>query len=61
MMEQRTQRHGVDHQCLIDEVEPDDLNQIAGPVGPNNEHLGWVSVGIEIHDHDGVIDNMTDR
>ncbi len=61
MMEQRTQRHDVDHQGLIDKVEPDDLNQTAGPVGSDHEHLGWVSVGIEIHDHNGVLDNMTDR
>ena len=61
MMEQRAQRHGVDHQGLIDEVEPDDLDKTAGPVGSDNEHLGWVGVGIEIHDHNGVLDNMTDR
>lgn len=51
MMEQRTQRHGLNHQCVSDEVEPDDLDEAAGAVGSLDRG----------HDHDGVLDDMTDR
>ena len=60
-MEQRTQRHGVTYQRLIDEIEPNDVNKTPGPIGSNDEHFGWVGVGFEIHDDNGLLDDMTDR
>jgi hypothetical protein len=45
----------VDHQIDLLEFESDDLQQIAGGIRSDREHLGWVGVWLEIEDGDGVM------
>jgi hypothetical protein len=43
----------VDHQVdVIDELEPDDLQQIAGVVGSDRKDLGGIGFGVEVDDSD---------
>ena len=42
------------------ELEPDDLEQVAGPVWPDGQDPGRVGCGVEIRDHERVLDGMHD-
>lgn len=51
----------MDHQVdVVGEFEPDDLQQVAGFVGSDSEDLGWIGVGIEIDDGDGMVKGVAD-
>ena len=51
----------MDHDIgIVREFEPDDLQQVPGPVGPDCEHLGWIGVGLEVDDREGMVDAVTD-
>ncbi len=51
----------MDHQGdVVGEFEPDDLQQVAGFVGSDSEDLGWIGVGIEIDDGDGIVKGVAD-
>ena len=61
-MECWSQCRGVDHQCSAVELEPDDLDEVAGEVGADSEQLGRVGIGVEVEVdlHQSVIDCMHD-
>ena len=50
----------MDHELGVGEVEPDDLEEVAGGVGADGEHLRRVSVGLQVHDDDRELNSMTD-
>jgi len=50
----------VDHEFdFVGEFEPDDLQQIAGLVGSDCQNLGWVGVGIEVNDGEGMVEGVS--
>ena len=51
----------MDHQFLLVKVEPDDFNEVPGPVRADDEHFGWVGVRIEFDDGDSVVESVEDR
>lgn len=66
-MERRAQGHRVDHElCVVRELQPDDLEQVGRGVRSDREH-SWrtlrvrIGVGLEVDDHDRVVDRMEDR
>lgn len=60
-MELGSQRHGVDDQeVVVGEFEQDELEEVAGQVGPDDEDLGWVRVGLEVHDDEPVVQSVKD-
>lgn len=59
-MEHGSQFHGVDHEFGLGQFEPDDLEKVAGGVGADSEHLGRVSVRVEINVDDDMLDGMQD-
>lgn len=51
----------MDHEIdLVSELEPDDLEQIAGVVGPDRQDLGRVGVRVQVDDGDGVVKGVQD-
>lgn len=60
-MEGPAEFHRVDHDGLVGELEPDDLQQVAGAVGADGQHSGWVAVGLEVDDHDRVFERVDGR
>lgn len=48
----------MDHQVDLVELEPDDLQQIAGGIRSDREYFGWVGVRFEIDNRDGVLEGM---
>jgi hypothetical protein len=58
--EGRAERHGVDHEVdLVGEFEPDDLQQVAGVVGSDRKDLGWVGVGFEVDEGEGMVEGVS--
>ena len=45
---------------VFGQLEPDDLEQVAGAIGPDCEYPRWVRLGVEVDDHEGVRDSMQD-
>ena len=61
-MEQGSEGHGVDHELRTSiDLEPDDLEQVAGVVRSDGQNPGWVGVGLQVDDRDGVSDGVEDR
>ena len=59
--ERLAERHCVNHQhSLVGQLEPDDLEKVPRFVGPDEQHFGWVSVGFEVDNGDGVLDRVLD-
>ena len=51
----------MDHKiCIVGEFEPDDLEKVLGPVGSDCEHLGWIGVGLEVDECEGMVDGVAD-
>ena len=51
----------MDHEIdIVREFEPDDLEKVPGPVGPDCEHLGWIRVGLEVDEREGMVDGVAD-
>lgn len=51
----------MDHEIdIVREFEPDDLQEVPGSIGSDSEHLGWIGVGFEIDDHEGMVDGVAD-
>ena len=51
----------MDHEAeVVGELEPDDLQQIAGPVRSDCQNRGWVGVGIEVNDGEGMVEGVAD-
>lgn len=50
----------MDHQLGVGEIEPDDLEEVAGGVRADGEHLRRVSIRLEVHDDDRVLDGVQD-
>ncbi|GMQ97704.1 MAG: hypothetical protein BMS9Abin17_0204 [Acidimicrobiia bacterium] len=51
----------MDHKIgVVSEFEPDDLQKIPGTVGPDCEHLGRIRVGVEVDEHEGMVDGVAD-
>jgi len=51
----------MDHEIgIIREFEPDDLQEVSGSIGSDSEHLGWIGVGIEVDDREGMVDGVAD-
>ncbi len=51
----------MDHKIgVVREYEPDNLKKVPGPVGPDCEHLGWIGVGFEVDNREGMVDGVTD-
>jgi hypothetical protein len=51
----------VDHEIdVVGEFEPKDFQQVASSVGSDSEDLGWVGVGIEIDDSEGIVQGVED-
>lgn len=51
----------MDHKInIFREFEPDDLQKVPGPVGSGCEHLGWIGVGFEVDNREGIVDGGTD-
>jgi hypothetical protein len=51
----------VDHEIdVVGEFELDDFQQVASSVGSDGEDLGWVGVGIEIDDSEGIVQGVED-
>lgn len=42
------------HHPLVGEGQGDDLEEVAGPVGSDEQHLWWIGVRIEVCDDDCV-------
>ena len=60
-MESGAQAHGIDHKIgIVGEYEPDDLEEVPGRVGPDREHLGWIGVGFEVDEREGMVDGVAD-
>ena len=51
----------MDHQVFSVELEPDDLGQVSGRIGPDGQNLGRVGIGIEVDHRDRMVQRMTDR
>lgn len=50
----------MDHEIdVFGEFEPDDLQQVAGVVGSDRKDLGWVCVGFEVDDGEGMVEGMS--
>ena len=45
---------------VVGQFEDDHLEKVAGAIGTDHEHLRWIGVGFEIHDHDRMISGMCD-
>ncbi len=51
----------MDHKIgVVREFDPDDLEEVPGSVGPDCEHLGWIGVGFEVDEREGMIDSVAD-
>ena len=62
VVKRAAQSHRVDHQSLVfGQLQPDDLEQVAGAVGADREHSRWIRVGVEVDDSESVRDGMKDR
>ena len=60
-MELGSERHGVDDQeVVVVEFEQDEFEEVAGEVGSDDEDLGWVRVGLEVHDDEPVVKSVKD-
>ena len=51
----------MNHQCVIGELEPDDLNEIPCRIRTDEQHRGRVCMRVEIDDNHGLVDDMKDR
>jgi hypothetical protein len=53
--------HSVNHEIdVFGELEPDDLKQIARMVGSDSKDLGWICIGLEVDDGEGMIEGVED-
>lgn len=60
-MEHGPELHGVNHELdAVGELEPDDLHQVARRVGADRKNPGRVSIRIEIHHDQRLLDSMHD-
>lgn len=60
-MELGSEGHGVDDQeVVVGELEQDDLEEVAGLVGSDDEDLRWISVRFEVHDDERMVDGVAD-
>ena len=51
----------MDHKIgIVREFEPDDLQEVPSSVGADCEHLGWIGVGVETDEHEGMFDGVAD-
>ncbi len=51
----------MDHKIgIVGEFEPDDFEKVPGPVGSDCEHLGWIGVGLEVDECEGMVDGVAD-
>jgi hypothetical protein len=51
----------MDHEVdIVRELDPDDLQQVPDVVGSDGEDLGWVGIGCEVDDGDGVVERVKD-
>jgi hypothetical protein len=51
----------MDHKIgIVREFESDDLEEVPGSVRPDCEHLGWIGVGFEVDEREGMVDGVTD-
>ncbi|VAV93161.1 hypothetical protein MNBD_ACTINO01-1010 [hydrothermal vent metagenome] len=51
----------MDHKIdIVREFKPDDLQEVPGSVGSDCEHLGWIGVGVEIDENEGMVDGVAD-
>jgi hypothetical protein len=58
-VESGSKAHGMDHEIgIVREFEPDDLQEVPGSIGSDCEHLGWIGVGVEIDEHEGMVDGV---
>ncbi len=44
---------------IIGQAEHDHLQKIAGPVRADRQDLGWVSIRIEVHNDQRMVDGVT--
>lgn len=51
----------MDHQSDLVELEPDDLQQVAGMIGSDGERFGRVGVRFEIDNRDCVLEGVANR
>lgn len=60
-MELASEGHGVDdQQVVVSEFEQDELDEVAGQVGPDDKDLGRVRVGLEVRDDESVVESVED-
>ena len=51
----------MDHEVgIVGELEPDDLQQIAGVVGSDRKDLGWIGVGLQVDDGENMVEGVED-
>ena len=51
----------MDHeQSLVGKFQPDDFEEIAGSIRPDTEHLGWITVRLEINNDQCPVKSMVD-
>ena len=61
-MERGPKRHRVDRQePFVSEHEDDHLEEVPSGIGPNREQLWWITVWIEVDDHERMIARVADR
>ena len=39
------------HESVVGEFEHNHLEQVPGSIRPDDQHLGWIAVGIEVSHH----------
>ena len=60
-MERWSEGHGVDgEEPLVGQVQDHHLEKVAGGVWPDDQDLGWVGIGVDVNDNQGVIDGVAD-
>lgn len=58
-MERPPEWHCVDgEEPIVRELEDDDLEEVAGAVGADHEHLRRVGVRLDVDNHDRAIDGV---
>ncbi len=58
-MERPPEWHCVDgEEPIVGELEDDDLEEVAGTVGADHEHLRRVGVRLDVDNHDRAIDGV---
>jgi hypothetical protein len=61
MVERWSEGHGVDgEEPFTGQFQDHDLEEVAGGVGPDDQYLGRVGIGVDVHDDQGVVDGVAD-